>query len=50
MAWTAQQLGVAPDVALRLAGWQATHAYLQMSSQYRGPCDLTGQAGPSPGR
>jgi hypothetical protein len=50
MAWTAQQLGVAPEVALRLAAWQATHAYLQMPSQYRGACDLSGQAAPSPGR
>ncbi|HEX4690956.1 MAG TPA: hypothetical protein VH276_09695 [Solirubrobacteraceae bacterium] len=50
MAWTAQQLRVAPEVARRLAAWQATHAYLQMPSQYRGACDLSGQAGPSPGR
>jgi hypothetical protein len=50
MAWTAQQLGVAPEVARRLAGWQATHAYLEMPSQYRGSCDLSGQAAPSPGR
>ena len=50
MAWTAQQFGVAPEAARRLAVWQATHAYLQMPSQYRGDCDLSGQAGPPAGR
>ncbi len=50
MAWTAQQFGVAPEAARRLADWQATHAYLRMPSQYHGPCDLSGQAAPPAGR
>jgi hypothetical protein len=50
MAWTAQQFGVAPETARRLADWQAIHAYLRMPSQYHGPCDLAGQAAPPAGR
>lgn len=50
MAWTAEQLGVSPDVAQRLAVWEATHAYLQMPTQYRGPCTLPGQATSAEGR
>ena len=45
MAWTAERLGVPPGVAQRLAEWEATHAYLHMPAQYRGPCALPGQAG-----
>ena len=50
MAWTAQQLGVAPETARRLADWEATHAYQQMPSQYHGACDLSDQAALPAGR
>ena len=50
MAWTAQQLGVAPEVAQRLAAWEANHAYLQMPAQYQGACVLDGQAASPAGR
>jgi hypothetical protein len=43
MAWTAEQLGATPQVAQRLAVWEATHAYLRMPEPYHGGCSLSGQ-------
>lgn len=50
MAWTAERLGATPEVAQRLAAWEATHAYLTMPEPYRGPCVLAGQGDAAAGR